>query len=171
MESKTKLLGHPIHPMLVVFPLGLFSTAVLFDILYLSFANPAFPTVSFYLIAAGVIGGLLAAIFGFIDWLGLPSNSRARNLGAWHGIGNFVIVVMFSLSWLLRMNNPNFIPDSLALLLTFAGIGLAVITWWIGGELVFRMGVMVDPGANVNAPSSLTNKAPVTSGVKRTSQR
>ena len=171
MESKTKLLGHPIHPMLVVFPLELFATALIFDILYLSFANPAFPTVSCYIIAAGVIGGLLAAIFGFIDWLGLPSNSRARNLGAWHGIGNFVIVVMFALSWLLRMNNPNFIPNGLALLLTFAGVGLALITWWIGGELVFRMGVMVDPGANVNAPSSLSGQSSVTSNVKHTSHR
>ena len=172
MESKTKLFGHPIHPMLVVFPLGLLASAVLFDILYLTTANPAFPTVSFYMIAVGVIGGLLAAIFGFIDWLGLPSNSRARNLGAWHGIGNFVIVVMFAVSWLLRRDNPNFAPDSLSSLLAFAGVGLALITWWIGGELVYRLGVAVDPGANVNAPSSLTDRTPVTSSnVKHTHPR
>ena len=163
MESKTKLFGHPIHPMLVVFPLGLLATAVVFDILYLSTANPALPTVSFYMIAAGVIGGLLAAIFGFIDWLALPSNSRAKNLGAWHGIGNFVIVVMFAVSWLLRRDNPNFVQDQLALILSLAGVGLALFTWWIGGELVFRLGVAVDPGANVNAPSSLTDRTPVTS--------
>jgi uncharacterized membrane protein len=163
MESKTKLFGHPIHPMLVVFPLGLLATAVVFDILYLTTANPAFPTVSFYMIAAGVIGGLLAAIFGFIDWLGLPSNSRARSLGAWHGIGNFVIVVLFAVSWLLRRGNPNFVPDSLSSILAFAGVGLALITWWIGGELVYRLGVAVDPGANVNAPSSMTDRTSVTS--------
>jgi uncharacterized membrane protein len=172
MESKTKLFGHPIHPMLVVFPLGLLATAVLFDILYLTTANPAFPTISFYMVAVGVIGGLLAAIFGFIDWLGLPSNSRARNLGAWHGIGNFVIVVMFAVSWLLRRDNPNFVSDSLSSILAFAGVGLALITWWIGGELVYRLGVAVDPGANVNAPSSLTDKTPVTSSnVKHTHPR
>jgi len=149
--------------MLVVFPLGLLATSVVFDILYLSSANLAFPTVSFYMIAAGVIGGLLAAIFGFIDWLALPNNSRSRNLGAWHGIGNFVIVVIFAVSWLLRRDNPNFVPGSTALLLAFAGVGLALFTWWIGGELVYRLGVGVDPGANVNAPSSLTNRTPVTS--------
>jgi uncharacterized membrane protein len=171
MESKTKLFGHPVHPMLVVFPLGLFATAVVFDILYLSTANLAFPTVSFYIIAAGVIGGLLAAIFGFIDWLALPNNTRAKRIGLWHGIGNFVIVVMFALSWLLRMDNPNFVPDSLALLLTFAGVGLALITWWIGGELVYRLGVAVDPGANVNAPSSLTEGPPAAPGTRRTIQR
>ena len=172
MESKTKLFGHPIHPMLVVFPLGLLATAVVFDILYLSTANPALPTVSFYMIAAGVIGGLLAAIFGFIDWLALPSSSRAKNLGAWHGIGNFVIVVMFAVSWLLRRDNLNFVPDGLALILSLAGVGLALFTWWIGGELVYRLGVAVDPGANVNASSSLTDRTPVTSSnVKRTSHR
>jgi uncharacterized membrane protein len=171
MESKTRLFGHPIHPMLVVFPLGLLATAVVFDILYLSNGNQAFPTASFYMIAAGVIGGLLAAIFGFIDWLALPKNSRARFIGGWHGIGNFVIVVLFAISWLLRWDNQNFIPGIPALTLSLAGVGLALITGWIGGELVYRLGVGVDPGANVNAPSSLANRTPVPSDVKRPSHR
>ncbi|HKY53350.1 MAG TPA: DUF2231 domain-containing protein [Anaerolineales bacterium] len=163
MESKTKLFGHAIHPMLVVFPLGLLATAVIFDILYLSTANTAFPTASFYMIITGIIGGLLAAIFGFIDWLALPNNSRAKNIGLWHGLGNVVIVVLFALSWLLRRDNLSFVPDSLALILSFAGVVLALFTWWIGGELVYRLGVAVDPGANVNAPSSLSEKTPATS--------
>ncbi len=173
MESKTKLFGHPIHPMLVVFPLGLFATAVIFDIIYLTGGNPAFPTASFYMIAAGIIGGLLAALFGFIDWLALPNNTRAKSIGGWHGIGNVLIVTLFAVSWLLRRDNPNFVPDGLASILSFAGVGLALITGWIGGELVYRLGVAVDPGANVNAPSSLTNSTPVSSNVnvKRTSQR
>src|ERR671924_1071419 len=116
MESRVKLFGHPVHPMLIVYPLGLLSMAVIFDILYLIFGNRLLPTASYYMIAAGILGGLLAAIFGFIDWLALPNNTRAKNIGLWHGIGNFVIVVMFALSWLLRMDNPNFVPDSLALL-------------------------------------------------------
>src|SRR5215216_1512129 len=144
MESKAKLFGHPIHPMLIVFPLGLFASAVIFDILYMSTGNLALPTVSFYMIAAGVIGGLLAAIFGFIDWTGLPNNSRAKTIGGWHGIGNFVIVVLFAVSWILRRNNVDLVPDGLALLLSFAGVGLALITGWIGGELVYRLGVAVE---------------------------
>jgi uncharacterized membrane protein len=171
MESKTKFFGHPIHPVLVVFPLGLFATAVIFDLLYLGTTNTSFTTVSFYLIAAGVIGGLLAAIFGFIDWLGLPQNSRARSIGGWHGIGNVVIVVLFAISWLLRSDNRDFIPGIPALALSLAGVGLALITGWIGGELVYRLGVGVDPGANVNAPSSLANRTSVPSDVKRPSHR
>ncbi|HLO28618.1 MAG TPA: DUF2231 domain-containing protein [Anaerolineales bacterium] len=156
MESRVKMFGHPTHPMLIVFPVGLFATAVIFDILSLITANPIFPTVSYYVIAGGVIGGLLAAIFGFIDWLALPNNSRAKRIGGWHGLGNVTIVVLFAISWFLRGGNANFVPSGLALTLSFAGIALALITAWIGGELVYRLGVGVDPGANVNAPSSLT---------------
>jgi len=169
MESKTKLFGHPVHPMLIVFPAGLFTAAVIFDILYLILGNPILATVSFYMIAVGVVGGLLAAIFGFIDWLALPNNSRAKNIGGWHGLGNFVIVVLFAISWLIRGGIANFVPNGLALTLSFAAIILALITLWIGGELVYRLGVGVDPGANVNAPNSLTE--PTASATQRTAHR
>ena len=172
MESRVKLFGHPVHPMLIVFPLGLLATAVIFDILYLIFGNQLLVTASYYMIAAGVLGGLLAAIFGFIDWLALPNGSRAKNIGLWHGLGNVAITLMFAVSWLLRSNNVDFIPDTLALLLSFAGTVLALITAWIGGELVYRLGVGVDPGANVNAPNSMTeSSASATSTGKRTAGR
>src|SRR5512133_2578604 len=167
MESKFKILGHPVHPMLIVFPVGLFVTAVIFDILYLATNNTVFPTVSFFLIAVGVLGGLLAAVFGFIDWSALPNNSRARSIGLWHGLGNFVIVVLFAGSWLLRRGDPNYIPSGLALTLSFLAGAMAFVTAWIGGELVYRLGVAVDPGANVNAPSSLSTSSTETSSSGR----
>lgn len=172
MESRVKLFGHPVHPMLIVFPLGLLATAVIFDIVYMITGNQNLPTASYYMIAAGVLGGLLAAIFGFIDWLALPNGSRAKNIGLWHGLGNFVIVLLFGISWLLRSNNVDFVPDTLASILSFAGTGLALITAWIGGELVYRLGVGVDPGANVNAPNSLTeSSAAANTRSKRTADR
>jgi uncharacterized membrane protein len=157
--------------MLIVFPLGLLSTAVIFDILYLIFGNRLLATASYYMIGAGVLGGLLAAIFGFIDWLGLPNGSRAKNIGLWHGIGNVVIAGLFAVSWLLRGNNVDFIPDGLALILSFAGAALAMITAWIGGELVYRLGVGVDAGANVNAPNSITEESATGTRTKRTVNR
>ena len=171
MESKVKLFGHPVHPMLVVFPLGLFATAVVFDIIYLATGNPFLPTASYYMIAAGVIGGLLAAIFGFVDWMALPNGSRAKNIGLWHGLGNFVITLLFAGSWLLRRDNLDFIPDSTSLILSFVGTALALITAWIGGELVYRLGVGVDPGANVNAPNSMTEGSAASTNTKRTVNR
>lgn len=156
MESRTKLLGHPVHPMLIVFPLGLLATSVVFDLLYSMMRKPAFAIASFYMTVSGVLGGLFAAIFGLVDWLALPRNSRAKRIGAWHGLGNVFIVMLYAVSAWLRGRRTNFVPDSSAKLLSLTGSGLALITAWIGGELVYRLGVAVDPGANVNAPNSLT---------------
>jgi uncharacterized membrane protein len=80
-----KLLGHPIHPMVIVFPLGLLATAVAFDIVGLAQADRSWFLISFWMIAAGIIGGLLAVVFGLLDWLGIPSGTRAKTyrLMAW----------------------------------------------------------------------------------------
>jgi uncharacterized membrane protein len=78
-----------------------------------------------------------------------------------------VIVVLFAISWFLRRGDPNLIPSGLALILSFAGIALALVTAWIGGEMVYRLGVGVDQGANVNAPSSLTNHSARASNTKQ----
>ena len=149
-----KLLGHPIHQMLIVFPLGLLGGSVVFDVLAMVTGSTGLTTASYYMIAAGVISGLLAAPFGFIDWLGIPKATRARSIGAIHGLGNVMVVLLFSGSWLLRMPDP-LAPSGGALGLSFAGFLLALVTGWLGGELVDRLGVGVDEGANVNAPSSL----------------
>src|SRR5213595_918194 len=99
MERRVKFAGHPIHPMLIVFPLGLLATAVIFDIIRLSTGNGMWSGVAFWMIAAGIIGGLLAAVFGLIDWLAIPSNTRAKMIGLWHGFGNVVVVLLFAWSW------------------------------------------------------------------------
>src|SRR5437588_9287495 len=99
MESRAKLLGHPIHPMLIVFPLGLLATAVAFDIVGLSTGDSEWYRISFWMIAAGIIGGLLSAVFGTIDWWAIPNNTRAKRIGLLHGVGNVVVVGLFIASW------------------------------------------------------------------------
>jgi uncharacterized membrane protein len=157
MESKAKLLGHPIHPMLIVFPLGLLATAVAFDIVGLSTGDPSWFGISFWMIAAGIIGGLLAAVFGLIDWLAIPPGTRARSIGLWHGVGNLVVVLLFIASWFLRRGVPAQ-PSTGALTLSFIAVVLALVTGWLGGELVDRLGVGVDRGAHLDAPSSLSGR-------------
>ena len=105
MESRVKLFGHPVHPMLIVFPIGLLATSVIFDTLYSIIRRPVLAFVSYYMIVSGVVGGLLAAIFGLMDWLPLPRNSPAKRIGAWHGLGNFAIVVLFAVTAWLRRGN------------------------------------------------------------------
>ena len=157
MESRAKLFGHPIHQMLVAFPLGLLATALAFDVIHLVTGNGYWSELAFWMIAAGVVTGLLAAPFGFIDWLAIPAGTRAKRIGALHGVGNVIVVLLYAASWLLRSNAPAQ-PDMLAYGLSFAGGGLALITGWLGGELVDRLSVGVDDGAHVNAPSSLTTR-------------
>src|ERR1041384_6381875 len=91
MESKARLFGHPIHPMLIVFPLGLLATSFIFDIVYLAADAPRFAVISYYMIGAGIIGGLVAAVFGLIDFLAIPRLTRAKRVGALHGIGNVIV--------------------------------------------------------------------------------
>jgi uncharacterized membrane protein len=149
-----KAFGHYIHPMLIVFPLGLFVTAIVFDIIHLIAGTPTWAIVSYWMIAAGVIGGLLAAVFGLADWWSLSSGSRAYRLGAWHGVGNVAVVILFAISWLLRRGNPGE-PSTIAFVLILVGGGIGLVTSWLGGELVERLGIGVDEGAHPNAPSSL----------------
>ena len=158
MESRAKLFGHPVHPILVVFPLGLFITAVVFDVLYLATANRIFAEVAFWNIAAGIVGGLAAAVFGLIDYLAIPEATRARRIGRLHGVGNVAVVGLFALSLWLRWNAMEVAPPLLALAFGFLGVALGAVTGWLGGELVDRLGVGVDPGAHVDAPSSLTHE-------------
>ncbi|MGI8883744.1 MAG: DUF2231 domain-containing protein [Pyrinomonadaceae bacterium] len=156
MESRAKLFGHAIHPVLIVFPLGLLATGVVFDAIYLIWGNPTMATVSYYMIIAGIIGGFLAAPPGWIDWFAIPSGTRAKSVGLIHGLGNNLVLLLFIASWWFRRDAPER-PEILASVLSFAGAGLALITGWLGGELVERLGVGVDDGAHLDAPSSLSS--------------
>ena len=164
METRLKLLGHPIHPMLIVLPLGLFSIAVLFDVVYLLTGSEEFATVAFWNIAVGIVGGLLAAVFGLVDWLAIPRDTRAKRIGLWHGGGNVAIVVLFIVSWLLRLPDTAYAPNLLPLLLGLMAVGLALVTAWLGGELVYRLRIGVDDDAHVDASNSLSREGIVSGG-------
>ena len=157
MESRAKVFGHPLHQILIVFPLGLLATAVIFDVVHLATGEPRWADISFWMIVAGIVGGLVAAPPGIIDWLAIPSGTRAKAVGAWHGIGNVVVLGLFAGSLSLRWNDPA-APTTAALALSFGGVALSLLTAWLGGELVDRLGVGVDPGAHLNSPSSLSDR-------------
>ncbi len=157
MESKAKILGHPIHPMLIPFPLGLLSMAVIFDVIHWITGSGRLGDAAFLMIAAGIITGLAAAVFGLIDWTAIPTATRAKRVGLLHGVGNVVVVGLFAVSWLMRRDEPRN-PETVAIILGLVGAGLAAITGWLGGELVDRMGVGVDEGAHLNSPNSLSGR-------------
>ncbi len=157
MESKAKVLGHPIHQMLIAFPLGLLGTATIFDGIRKATENEDWATASHYMIGTGVVTGLTAAVPGLIDYLEIPENTRAKRIGLVHGLGNVIVTGLFAASWFARRSDSKN-PSRKAVALSAAGLGLACITGWLGGELVDRLSIGVDDGANVNAPNSLTTR-------------
>ncbi len=158
MKEGAKLLGHPIHPMLIVFPLGLLATAVAFDIVALVQSDYSWFGISYWMIAAGIIGGLLGAFFGLIDWIAIPSGTRAKSIGLLHGGTNVLVTVLFIVSWFIRNGSDAHVATTAALICSFAGVALALVGGWLGGELVDRLGIGVDPGAHPNAPNSLSGR-------------
>ena len=164
MDSRAKLAGHAIHPMLIVFPLGLLATAFVFDLIHVAKGSAMMAIASYWMIAAGIIGGLVSAVFGLVDWLAIPNGTRAKLVGAWHGGGNVVVVAIFAVSWFLRRGHAA-MPGVTPIVLAGIGVVLSCVTGWLGGELVERMGVGVDRGAHLDAPSSLSGRMAASTAV------
>lgn len=164
VESRVKFLGHAVHQQLIPFPFGLLATAVVFDVVHLITASGELAEVAYWMIVAGIIGGLLAAPFGLIDWSAIPKGTRAKKVGAAHGLGNVVVLLLFAVSWALRREQPA-APETLALALSFAGFAFAGLAGWLGGELVDRHGVGIDEGAHADAPHSFSGR-PASEGIR-----
>lgn len=158
MQSRVKVLGHPVHQMLIPIPAGLFIVGAILDVVQ-QFAETAWiPTVTYWNLMIGIGTALLAAIFGAADWAGIPSGTRAKRIGAAHGIGNVLAVVVFGVAVAMRHDNVNHEAGSIALTLEIIAFLMLGVTAWLGGELVDRLGVGVDERAHLDAPSSLRSK-------------
>ena len=158
MESRAKLLGHPVHQMLIVLPAGLFLVAAILDIIGVFVSWNWLPTVTYWNIALGIVTALLAATFGIIDFTRIPAGTRAKRVGALHGITNVIVVLLFGIALWLREDNVQHAASTPALALEIAAFLLLGVSAWLGGELVDRLGVGVDDGAHLDAPSSLQHK-------------
>lgn len=140
--STAALGGHPLHPMLVGFPITLFIGAFVTDVVYLATNEAFWARGSVWLLAAGVAMGLLAAIPGAIDLLTLEHPRRWRL--AWiHGLLNLGLVTLAAVNLFLRWRNPESAVAPLGILLSAICVGLLAITGWLGGEMVYRHGVGV----------------------------
>ncbi|GLY51425.1 DUF2231 domain-containing protein [Lentzea sp. NBRC 102530] len=157
MRSRVRAAGHAVHPILIVFPLGLLTTAVGFDVLYLVTERGSFAFTSAHLIAAGLLMGVVTAATGWLDWwLVVPRGTRARRIGLLHGVVNAAVLVVFAVSWALRLGAPDWGPTWPAVIAGWLGLLAGGLGGWLGGELVERLGVSVEEDAHVDAPSSLS---------------
>lgn len=159
MKEGAKFLGHHIHPVLIVFPLGLLATGTVFDVIYQIRGGQSAAIVAYWMIVAGIVGGVVAALFGLIDWLAIDSGTRAKRIGLIHGLVNVAVVAIFVLSWFLRYGDP-WHPARAATAVSVIAAALSAVGGWLGGELVERLSIGVHPGANPDAPNSLFSDNP-----------
>jgi uncharacterized membrane protein len=157
MKARVLVAGHALHAQLIVFPLGLLGISPIWDVASLSTGRPMWAAVAYWTIVAGVISALVAAVPGFLDYLKIPANTRARRVGTNHMVLNLIIVALFALSIYLRAAGDRSYTAAgwEAMLPGWIAVGLAVISGWLGGELVEALGIGVHEGANPDAPSSL----------------
>jgi len=155
-KARVLVARHALHPMLVAFPLGLLATSLVWDICRLATGNRMWGAIGFWTIVAGIAGGLLAAVPGFIDWLAIPTGTRARSVGVYHMVLNVVVLVLFAISLAARGTAPGGYAAASAGRMIWGWIGLAIagVSAWLGGELVETLGISVHENASPDAPSS-----------------
>ena len=143
-RSTASIFGHPIHPMLVPFPIVFLISALLTDIAYVRSGWATWAYASSWLIGAGIATALLAALAGFTDFFG---DRRIRTLRpAWyHMIGNLTAVVLSVVNFFVHIRDGSVAVMPTGLILSAVVVLLLAFNGWMGGELVFRHGVGVKP--------------------------
>lgn len=150
MASTASIMGHPIHPMLIPFPIALWIFSLVTDIIYLIRGNNGHTnwiTISKWSLLAGCIGAVAAAIFGIIDWLSIKDRA-VKKVADWHARLNIIALLIFAASWYLRTDKGQEMLDyslKIPMALSALGVILIIISGWLGGELVFKHGVAVNP--------------------------
>ncbi|MEU2612923.1 DUF2231 domain-containing protein [Micromonospora sp. NPDC007271] len=155
MESRLKVLGHPLHPMLVMFPVALLITAVIFDVIDAAGGPRYLAEAAYWNMAFGLVGGVLAAVAGAVDLLALPAGTRAKQVGLTHAAANLAVILLFAAVWVVRLNADSRAAGGALIAIEVVAVAILGLSAWLGGELVDRLGVGVDREADLNAPSSL----------------
>jgi uncharacterized membrane protein len=154
MASPASFNGHPIHPMLIPFPLALWFSSFIADVIYLWRGNPIWKDwIAFYTLLGGTIMAAVAAVPGFLDWLSLKDRDVVK-IANWHARLNVIALVIFASSFYLRTTsgmNLVGVSYTTTVLLSALGVILITISGWLGGEMVFKHGVAVGEGADAGA--------------------
>ncbi|HLH06666.1 MAG TPA: DUF2231 domain-containing protein [Terriglobales bacterium] len=144
MRSKAHISSHPIHPMLVAFPIGLFITSLAFDAIGVSQGIPSLWSAGWYCILAGDIMAVLAAIPGAVDlFTTVPPQSSARSRGYRHALLNVLVLFLFIAVAAYR-GGPAAAPDQTSFTLSAIGVFCLFISGWLGATLVYRNQIGVD---------------------------
>ena len=141
MSSPASFKAHPLHPIIVPLPIGLWIFSIVSDLIFkFGYGGPVWNDVAFYTLAGGIVGALIAALPGLIDLLSLE-NPKTKSIAVWHMVINLLAVVLYCVNLWLRMHRAP--GDNLPIILSAIGIVLIIISGWLGGELVYVRGVAV----------------------------
>lgn len=142
--STMAIAGHPIHPMLVNFPITFLNTALVTDLVFLWNGNEFWAHVSFWAIVAGLVTGGVAALVGTLDFILTPTIRRF--VGSWsHFIAGIMVLAIAGSNLVWRWENPveSVLPWGIAL--TLLNVVVVMLAGWMGGKLVFDHNIGVSP--------------------------
>ena len=145
MRTPASVAKHPLHPMLIVFPVGLWIFSLVCDIVVLAGAtSPGWQTAAFYTMVGGLVGALIAAVPGLIDLLSLHV-PRLRTIALTHMTINLIVVALYAVNIWLRVQGTA--DMRVPVLLSVIAVILLAVSGWLGGEMVHVHGVGVEDGA------------------------
>jgi uncharacterized membrane protein len=152
-RSTAAIAGHPIHPMLIPFPVAFFVTTLVCDIVYWRTGHDGWATVAMWLLGAGIVIALLAAVAGLVDLFG---DQRIRDLNDvwWHAGGNVVIVLIELYNWSLRYADGASAVIPTGIILSLLAVAGLLFTGWKGWEMVYRHRVGVADAAESGTTTS-----------------
>ena len=141
MASPASIKKHPIHPMLVALPIGLWIFALVCDVVRAAGGAANWGSVAMYCVAAGIVGALLAAVPGLIDYLSIDE-SEMKRIATLHLAVNLGAVVIFAINLWLRFRLP--VESNVPLALSVIGVLAIGLGGWLGGEMVYVKGMGVE---------------------------
>jgi len=144
-RSTARIAGHPIHPMLVPFPIACWVGALATDLTYANSEWHGWAYFSSWLIGAGLVTGGLAALAGFIDYFG-ERRIRALRVANWHMIGNLTAFVLSIVNFVIHMRDGAKAVLPTGLMLSALVVLILLVTGWLGGHLVYKHRVAVLDG-------------------------
>lgn len=149
MSTRVTLAGHPIHPMLVTLPIGLWVFSLVCDFVFISTGDPRWEVTAYFTLGGGIVGALLAAVPGLLDLLGMHE-PRAQRVGIYHMVLNLAIVAAQAANFWLRMQDGG--GDVLPRGISIVAVAALIASGWLGGHLVHVLGV-TQPGTAGEAPA------------------
>lgn len=145
MKSKAHVSGHPLHPILIAFPIGFLTGTLIFDLLAIWTGDQPYSQTAEHLLLAGMISTIIAAVPGLVDYFyTVPPKSSAKKRATKHALLNVSHLVLFSIAYFHRISNDD-PSETLILGLEVAGLSLMMIAGWLGGTLIHRNQISVDP--------------------------